>query len=83
MQIGEGAGTLSLPTVRLLLPRPDPTACLPPGHGRTNAVSMAWRIWVLAATGAFGELLTEHCSRVCKPSVHLRYREWTDEHAAY
>jgi hypothetical protein len=53
MQIGEGAGALLLPIVRLLLPRPDPTACLPVALDRTNAAGMAWWIWVLAATGGW------------------------------
>ena len=38
MQIGEGVEALSLPIVRLLLPRADPTGCLPPALDQTNAV---------------------------------------------
>jgi hypothetical protein len=53
MQIGEGAGALLLPIARLLLPRPDPTACLPAALDRTNAAGMAWWIWALAATGGW------------------------------
>ena len=53
MQIGEGVEVLSLPSVRLLLPRPDPTAGLPPAPTAPMLPGMAWWIWALAATNAW------------------------------